>query len=44
MASYVGENKVLESMDLNGEIELQLTPAGDADGKMRGWWERYSGV
>ncbi|KAF2198301.1 3-oxoacid CoA-transferase [Delitschia confertaspora ATCC 74209] len=28
IASYVGENKVLESMFLKGEIELELTPQG----------------
>ncbi|KAF2174130.1 hypothetical protein M409DRAFT_16400 [Zasmidium cellare ATCC 36951] len=28
IASYVGENKVFESMYLNGEIELELTPQG----------------
>jgi 3-oxoacid CoA-transferase len=28
VASYVGENKVFESMYLNGEIELELTPQG----------------
>lgn len=39
IASYVGENKVLESMYLTGEIELELTPQGtlaqrcDAGGK-----------
>lgn len=39
VASYVGENKVLESMYLTGEVELELTPQGtlaqrcDAGGK-----------
>lgn len=28
IASYVGENKIFESMYLNGEIELELTPQG----------------
>lgn len=28
IASYVGENKVFESMYLNGEIELELSPQG----------------
>ena len=28
IASYVGENKVLESMYLSGEMELELTPQG----------------
>ncbi|KAK7614628.1 hypothetical protein JOL62DRAFT_228602 [Phyllosticta paracitricarpa] len=28
IASYVGENKVFESMYLSGEIELELTPQG----------------
>ncbi|EME42474.1 hypothetical protein DOTSEDRAFT_36334 [Dothistroma septosporum NZE10] len=28
IASYVGENKVFESMYLHGEIELELTPQG----------------
>ncbi|KAK5092532.1 hypothetical protein LTR70_001888 [Exophiala xenobiotica] len=28
IASYVGENKVLESMYLNGELEMELTPQG----------------
>jgi 3-oxoacid CoA-transferase len=28
IASYVGENKVLEKMYLSGEIELELTPQG----------------
>ena len=28
VASYVGENKVLESMYLTGEVELELTPQG----------------
>jgi 3-oxoacid CoA-transferase len=28
IASYVGENKVLESMYLSGELELELTPQG----------------
>lgn len=28
IASYVGENKVLESMYLGGEMELELTPQG----------------
>lgn len=28
LASYVGENKVLENMYLNGEVELELTPQG----------------
>ncbi len=39
VASYVGENKVLENMYLTGEVELELTPQGtlaqrcDAGGK-----------
>lgn len=28
IASYVGENKVLEAMYLNGEVEMELTPQG----------------
>jgi len=28
IASYVGENKVLEQMYLHGELELELTPQG----------------
>lgn len=28
LASYVGENKILEDMYLNGQVELELTPQG----------------